>query len=205
MSLLIPAPPHPPADSEWPVRLSVEAYHQMISARILTEDDKVELLGGYIFPKMSKHPPHSVTISRAHAALLKAVGGDVLIRLQDAITLSDSEPEPDLVVARGTPLDYLEIHPRAADILLLIEVCDSSAYRDRKIKLPLYARNGISAYWIIDIQQHLIDVFTSPDPASGKFNTTLTFKPGQSIPLPSGAQVPVSDILTPPLPQGPVK
>lgn len=95
-------------------RFSVDEYHRMIQAGILTEDDAVELLEGWIVPKMPRNPPHDGTIQIADEVLRPRLPAGWQLRIQSALTMPDSEPEPDLVVVRGDARTYLNRHTRPA-------------------------------------------------------------------------------------------
>ncbi|MEP0853896.1 MULTISPECIES: Uma2 family endonuclease [Cyanophyceae] len=143
-----------PTEPVW--RLSVEQYHQMIRLGILSDDDPVELLDGWLVYKMPKNPPHRATTKLTRNALEAVIPEGWYVDTQEPITLADSEPEPDVVVVRGNTRDYLERHPGASDIALIIEVADSTlerecpgdTLRERTSKQRLYARAGIPIYWI---------------------------------------------------------
>ncbi|UFP96710.1 Uma2 family endonuclease [Gloeobacter morelensis] len=129
---------------------TVEEYHRMIEAGILTTEDQVELLEGQIVQMSPQKSPHAATTHKASDVLQKILAETALIRTQFPITLlPDSEPEPDIVVVRPDPRYYLERHPDAGDILLLIEVSDSTLDYDRRCKAGVYARVGIADYWIL--------------------------------------------------------
>ena len=144
-------------------RLSVEQYHEMIRSGILTTDDRVELLEGVLFSKMSIYPPHSGTVRLVREVLLPLLPPGTRYRSEQPITLSDGEPEPDGVIARGTPADDFVFHPGGDDVLLVIEVSDASLVRDQTIKARSYARAAIPFYWIIDLVERRIEVHTDPD------------------------------------------
>src|SRR6266498_4470063 len=149
-------------------RFSVDEYHRMIEIGILDETDRVELLDGYVVLKMPRNPPHDGTIDLVHEALASRLPGGWYARIQEAITLSESEPEPDLAVVRGTRRSYLTQHPGPADVGLLVEVADSSLDRDRNDKGPIYAQAGIPCYWIVNLVDRRIEVFTAPSgPTAG--------------------------------------
>ncbi len=149
-----------PTEPVW--RLSVEQYHQMIRLGILSDDDPVELLDGWLVYKMPKNPPHRATTKLTRNALEAVITEGWYVDTQEPITLADSEPEPDVVVVRGNTRDYLDRHPGAADIALIIEVADSTLDRDRTSKQRLYARAGIPIYWIINLPEKQIEVYTEP-------------------------------------------
>jgi Uma2 family endonuclease len=149
-----------PREPVW--RFNVEQYHQMIHLGILSDGDPVELLEGWLIYKMPKNPPHRVTTKLTLKALETIVPQGWYIDTQESITLEDSEPEPDVVIVRGDTRDYLDRHPGASDIALIIEVADSTLERDRTIKQRLYARAGIPIYWIINLPEQQIEVYTEP-------------------------------------------
>lgn len=143
-------------------RFTVEQYHTMIEAGILTTDDHVELLEGWIVPKMPHKPPHDGTIWLLQTQLLPVLPKKWILRIQSAITTSDSEPEPDLAIARGPGKLYLTEHPRPQDIGVLIEVSDTTLLTDRGPKLRLYAAAKIPCYWIVNLLESQIEVHTQP-------------------------------------------
>jgi Uma2 family endonuclease len=148
---------------ELPVRrLSVEQYHQMLHGGILQTDDRVELLEGLLVDKMTKHPPHSAATRLTRAALEKLVPAGWYVDSQEPVTTADSEPEPDVCIIRGARRDYVERHPGPADVGLLIEVADESLVRDRGVKKRLYARAGIPVYWIVNLIDRQVEVFSEP-------------------------------------------
>ncbi len=150
--MAIGAPPwNPLQPPPFPVRrFTVDEYHRMIQVGLLTEDDRVELLEGWIVPKMPRNPPHDATVEIADETLRPHLPPGWSLRVQSAITLPDSEPEPDVAVVRGGARDYLSRHPGPADVGLLIEVSESSLNRDRDEKGRLFAQAGIPHYWIIN-------------------------------------------------------
>ena len=143
-------------------RFSVDQYHAMIQAGILTEDDPVELLEGWLITKMSKNPRHTFAtqLTRDTVASLLPLGW--YVNVQEPITTGDSEPEPDVVVVRGDRRQYLDRHPGPQDVALVVEVADSSLQRDRSLKKRLYAAAGISGYWIVNLIDRQIEVYTEP-------------------------------------------
>jgi Uma2 family endonuclease len=160
----VPIPP-PPAPSPDPVfRLSVEQYHAMIDAGVLTDDDPVELLEGVLVFKMPKKPSHRLALRKLFKALDRMLPEGCFIQLQEPITLDDGEPEPDASVVRGADEDYATRHPGPADVPLVVEVADSTLARDRGIKLRSYARAGIAIYWIVDLVGRKVEVYTAPQP-----------------------------------------
>ena len=149
-----------PNDLIW--RLSIEQYHAIIQAGILTSDDSVELLEGWLVFKMPKNPPHRATTRLVRTALENILPAGWYVDSQEPITLSNSEPEPDIVVVRGDTRQYLDRHPGAEDIALIIEVSDTTLQRDRTVKKRIYARAGISIYWIVNLVEEQVEVYSQP-------------------------------------------
>jgi len=143
-------------------RFTVDEYHRMIEAGVLTENHRVELLEGWIVAKMPHNPAYDSTIDLTVGELEGLLTQDWFIRVQSAITLEDSEPEPDVAVVRGPRGRYVDHHPRAQDIGLVIEVSDTTLQNDRNDKGPLFARARIATYWIINIPETRIEVYTEP-------------------------------------------
>jgi len=144
------------------LRLSIEQYHAIIQAGILTDDDSVELLEGWLVFKMPKNPPHRVTTRLVRTALENILPRGWYVDSQEPITLSNSEPEPDIVVVRGDTRQYLDRHPGAEDIALIIEVSDTTLQRDRTVKKGIYARAGISIYWIVNLVEEQVEAYSQP-------------------------------------------
>jgi len=166
-------------------RFSVPEYHKLIDIGLLTEDDNLELLEGYLVLKMSRNPPHDGTLDLVKATLRLALPAGWMLRDQEAITLSDSEPEPDGAVVRGGPRTYLTRHPGPSDVGLVIEVADSTLPGDRADKGRIYARAGLSCYWIVNLVDLQVEVYTAPSgpTAAPAFAQRTDYRPGDRIPL----------------------
>ncbi|ACK68547.1 protein of unknown function DUF820 [Gloeothece citriformis PCC 7424] len=141
---------------------TVEDYHRMIEAAILTTDDRVELLEGQIIEKSFQNAPHAATIQRASDYLRSLLSGRATIRVQLPITLPpNSEPEPDIALVRVDSRDYFEGHPRAKDIFLVIEIADTTLRVDPR-KALIYARAKIPEYWILDLNNQQVYRYCNP-------------------------------------------
>jgi Uma2 family endonuclease len=149
-----------PTDPIWPLR--IEQYHQMIRAGILTDDDPVELLEGWLVTKMPKNPPHSLTTQLTRDALTALVPAGYYVDDREPLTTEESEPEPDVMVVRGRRRDYSDHHPGPQDIALVVEVSDTTLQRDRTLKKHIYARSLIPVYWIINLSEQQIEQYTQP-------------------------------------------
>jgi Uma2 family endonuclease len=143
-------------------RFSVEQYHAMIRAGILTPDDSVELLEGLLVVKMPKNPAHVLVKRLLRRALEAVVGRNFFVDQEDPVTVKDSEPEPDVCVFRGEPRDYQDRHPGPGDTVLVAEVADTSLRRDRGRKKRIYAKASMPVYWIVNLVDQRIEVYTDP-------------------------------------------
>jgi Uma2 family endonuclease len=182
-----PAPTRlPAAVPDVPIfRLSVAQYRAMAELGILTEEDPVELLEGWLVQKLTKNPPHTVACHLMQEALRPLLPAGWFIAAQAQVTTLDSVPEPDLAVARGQIRDYLDRHPGSPDVALLVEVADSSLSQDQGIKKRLYARSGFPAYWIVNLVDHRIEVYADPTgPAEvPDYRQRRDYGPDDSIPV----------------------
>ncbi len=149
-----------PADLIW--RMSVAQYHTIINSGALTENDPVELLQGWIVKKMPKKPRHSTVTRIIRRLLADFVPEGWYVDSQEPITTADSEPEPDVVVIRGTELDYLARHPQPQDVGLVVEVGDTTLAQDRTLKKRLYAAAAIPVYWLINLPDNQVEVYSQP-------------------------------------------
>ena len=155
----------------YPVRRwSVAEYHQLGELGILSQDDRVELLEGWIVPKMTHYPPHAFALTQLQQRLGTVLGVDWYLRIQLPIETQDSEPEPDVVIVRSPPERYLDRHSGATDVGLVVEVADSSIRRDRR-KARIYAGAGVATYWIVNVLDRQIEVHTEPDTEHRQFHT----------------------------------
>ena len=168
--------------------LSIVEYYQMMERGIIREGERVELILGQIFTMAAKGTRHTVSTTRLLSELLGLVEKRAIIRCQDPITLpNNSEPEPDIVVARLRSDDYINSHPAPADIILVIEVADSTIKFDRDIKAPLYAAAGISEYWIVNLIDNRLEIYRQP--ADSIYTSIQILTPPQSISLPEFPEI----------------
>ena len=143
-------------------RFTVDEYHRMIEAKILTEDDPVELLEGYLVLKMSRSLAHDYAIRSLTKELGRLVPDHYTLSSQCAATFDASEPEPDFTIARGPYADYRKKHPGPSDTALVIEVSSSSLQRDRGVKSRIYSGGGIPIYWVVNVDERKIEVYSHP-------------------------------------------
>lgn len=165
---------------------------------IFAPDERLELLDGEIFRKMTQNGPHVYTLRRVDRLLDAICGSDCHVRQQAPLVLNDqSEPQPDVAIVTGDELDYLTRHPVASDTLLVVEVADTTLWFDRNRKRPAYARAGIPEYWIVNLQGRQLEVYR--DPARSRYRTALVLSADESVtPLAAPhATIPVVDLLPP--------
>jgi Uma2 family endonuclease len=171
-------------DASYP-RFSVARYQRMIETGILTSEDKVELLENYLVLKMPRNPPHDGTIDLVAETLTPIVPKGWRLRVQLTVVLADSQPEPDLTIVRGDARAYMSRHPGPADVGHLIEVANSSLLRDQRDKTRIYARGGIVCYWIVNLVDRRIEVYTQPSgpTAVPAYGAQQTYQVGDTVPL----------------------
>jgi Uma2 family endonuclease len=159
-------------------RFTVTDYHQMAAAGILTEDDRVELIDGEIVQMSPMGGRHALCVARLNRLLSRHLAENVLVYVQSPVRLSEyDEPEPDVAVVRDR--EYGNELPTPADVLLVIEVADTSLRYDRTQKLPLYAAAGIAEVWLIDLQGESIERHT--DPVEGVYRLAVHRERGQEL------------------------
>ncbi|MEL6254922.1 MAG: Uma2 family endonuclease [Bacteroidota bacterium] len=176
--------------------INVEEYHLMAEVGILKREDRVELIQGEIFtmsPIGSKHAGHVNKLSHLLVSNLKDMA---IVSTQNPVRLNDfSEPEPDISVLKFREDFYSESHPTPDEILLLIEVADSSLEYDRQMKLPNYALAMIPICWIVDLENRQVEVYLNPK--DGNYSTKTLKKNDDVLRIPGfDLEILVSDILT---------
>jgi Uma2 family endonuclease len=166
-------------------QFSVPEYHRLIEIGLLTEDDNLELIDGYLVKKMSRNSPHDGTLQVTADSINPTLPPGWCMRVQCTVTLPESEPEPDITVARGNNRAFFARHPGPADIGGVVEVSDSTLTGDRIDKGRIYSRAQIPVYWIINLIDRQIEVYeqpSGPTPVPGYAKTTI-YKPGDLVPL----------------------
>ncbi|MDQ3152407.1 MAG: Uma2 family endonuclease, partial [Actinomycetota bacterium] len=161
-------------------RFAVEEYERMGEVGIFDPADRVELLDGEIVTMSPIGPKHAGVVNRIAAHLFRRLDGRATVIVQNPLRLLPrSEPQPDLVVASFRRDFYQSAHPTAEDVLLVIEVADSSLRIDRAIKLPIYARQSIVEVWIVDLAANVVHVHT--DPVDGAYREVRTLRSGETL------------------------
>ncbi len=137
----------------------------MVQAGILREDDRVELLDGEILEMAPIGSRHAACVDRLNQLFSDHVRKRAIVRVQNPIGMGErSEPQPDLTLVRPRPDFYSQSHPGSEDILLVVEVAETSVEVDRDLKIPLYARAGIAEVWLVDLSGESIEVFQRASP-----------------------------------------
>jgi Uma2 family endonuclease len=193
--VVAPLPPLPPR------RWTVDEYHHLLQTAVLQSGEPVELLEGWLVTKMSRNPPHEQALDIAQNVIRGFLPPDWRLRVLTAITTGDSEPEPDLAVIRNPISRYASRLPGPADIGSLVEIADTSLAHDRKTKGRIYARAGIVVYWIVNLVDRQVEVYTAPDPLAAEptYTQHADYLTGDSVPLVLDgrevARIPVADLL----------
>ncbi len=144
-------------------RFTVDEFHLMAEAGILHEDDRVELIGGEVVEMNPIGGRHARCVTELTRVLLPLVSDDVRVSPQNPVRLDEhQEPQPDVAVHRASERYRAGELPTPEDVLLLIEVADTSLASDRDVKLPLYARAGIAEVWLVDLNANVIERHTEP-------------------------------------------
>ncbi|MFQ6039781.1 MAG: Uma2 family endonuclease [Candidatus Poribacteria bacterium] len=165
-------------------RISVAEYHKMGEMGIFKEDERVELIDGVIGEMSPKGSKHTASVMKLTNLLPRLLHGRALVSIQDPIVIDDdTEPEPDVAVIKPRDDAYASAHPRTDDVLLLIEVADTSLEYDREVKLPRYAAAGIPEVWIVNLVENVIEVYREPFVASGmgRYRIRMEFVEGDML------------------------
>jgi len=159
---------------------TVDDYYRMAESGILREDDRVELIDGEIIEMAPIGSGHAGTVDEFGDIIRTLLDGVAIVRSQNPIRLGHrSEPEPDLALVTRRPDYYRGDHPRPADVLLLIEVAESSLEYDQQTKAPLYARAGIPELWIVNLIDRVIEVYREPSPEG--YQSVRIMRRGETI------------------------
>ncbi|HYO64163.1 MAG TPA: Uma2 family endonuclease [Pyrinomonadaceae bacterium] len=165
---------------------NVSDYYRMAEAGMFAEGDRVELIEGEILKMSPTGSRHAACVDRLNAALSRLLGGAAIVRVQSPVHLNDfSEPLPDIALLKNRSDFYEQSHPTPDDVLLIIEVADSSVVYDRAVKVPLYARAGVPEVWLVDLVKNEVEVCSRPE--SGAYAETRRVRRGEPL---ASAQLP---------------
>jgi len=186
---------HPPAPTQR--QFTVDEYYRMGEAGVFGEDDQVELLDGRIYTMSPIGSEHAACVDRLTKLFVLWSGEEVIVRVQNPVRLDErSEPEPDLALLAPQDDGYAAQHPRPDDVVLVVEVADTSLSFDRDVKLPLYATAGIPELWIVNLDDEQIEVHWAPE--GERYTEHRQYERGQSISvraLSDLAPIAVDDVL----------
>ena len=184
-------------------RLSLEKYEAMVRSGVFSKRDRLELIEGYLVAKMTKYPPHTVSSQLCRVRLDRLLPPGWHLRIEGPIRIPSraSMPEPDLAVARGEIRDYATRDPEPADVALVVEVAESSLDDDRNVMSRIYGGGGVTLYWIVNLVDQQIEVYSGPSGSSEPvgYRHCEVYCPGQAVPLviegAEVARIPVADLL----------
>ena len=161
---------------------TIAEYHRMGEVGLLNEDSRVELIDGEIIEMAPIGSLHGGEVKYFNNKFVSLLHGKVIVSVQDPIVLNDySEPQPDIALLRWRNDFYRKSNPGVEDILLIIEVSDSTVSNDREVKIPLYAKNGIPEVWLLDIQQRQLEIYR--EPINGVYQQRDCRRTGQIAPI----------------------
>ena len=152
----------------------MDDFAKMCEVGILSADDHVELIDGELVETPPMGPPHAGVVNELARVLILRLGDNAHVRVRSSVLLSRyTQPEPDLAVVRPDLDQYLQRHPGPRDILIAIEVADSSLTFDREQKMPRYAAAGVPEAWLVNVRARTITVYTDPSPTGYRASRTL--------------------------------
>lgn len=190
-----------PDSREMPRKLwTRDEYHRLLELGFIEEGAPYELVEGEIIAKVTQNRPHIISVTYLYNALLQAFGRNRAQCQMPIVLGPTSEPEPDVSVLRGTVADYLARSPGPADVLLAVEVADTTVRTDLNVKSVLYGRAGIPEYWVLILRDRTLVVFREPSPNGYGSQTTLTETDAISPPAAPEARIAVADLLPPAMP-----
>jgi Uma2 family endonuclease len=177
-------------------RFTVEEYYRMAEVGILEPGERVELIEGEIVRMAAIGSPHSGTVIRLNRLLTAGAGDRALVSVQNPVRLGRfSEPQPDVALLRPRDDDYTTAHPGPGEVLLVVEVADTTLDYDREVKAPLYAAAGIPEYWLVNLVDDAVEVYRQPE--EGGYRESDRLKDGEVLRLSRlpGLELPVDEVL----------
>jgi Uma2 family endonuclease len=162
-------------------KFTLEEYHRLGDMGFLGEDDRVELIDGEIVEMSPICKKHNACLSRTNRTLIQQIRDRAIVYVQNSIIISDNEPLPDIAILKPNPTDYADRYATAEDVLIIIEVADSSVAYDQEIKAPKYARARIQELWIVDLNDDMVWVYRNP--SSKSYLDIKAYKRGEKITL----------------------
>ena len=179
-------------------RFCAKDFQKMDEAGVFCENDRVELVDGEIVDMAPIGSYHNSCVTTLTHIFVRAVPEGVRVQVQGAMQMDESTMfQPDLAILRPSDDDYFESNPTPEDVLLVIEVSDSTVAYDRNVKLPKYAQAGVPEAWLVNLPYDFIDKHVDPDTATGRYRSVMRHSRGQRITLTQlrDITVEVSDVL----------
>ena len=178
------------------------AQYQWLEREGVFGADRVELIDGYVVRKGPMNPPHAVSLERVGDEMRERLPAGYCLRTEKDISLTGSQPQPDAAIASGARDDYADHHPRPDELALIVEVADSTLEEDRTSKLRMYARSRIGIYWIVNIPDRQVEIYTQPVAGNNpRYRRRQVFGEAESVSFPLGTHtigpIAVADLLPP--------
>lgn len=174
-------------------RFTIQEYHRLTELGFFQEGDRVELIQGELLQMADKGTAHTTVTKRLLRALGQRLGERATLQIQDPLFLApNSEPEPDIALVKNRADDYFSGHPTPEDVILVIEIADSSLRYDREVKLPLYAKSGIADYWIFNLVDNTLECYSEPyqnNRESFIYRQRRIVVPHEQVPLPGFSDI----------------
>lgn len=165
-------------------RMTIAKYYKMAETGILDTDKRYELMDGFIYEVQPISPEHNYIVQRLSSQLMACVGNSAVVFSQAPIRLDDeSEPQPDVLVLKPPAEQYRNRHPQPDDVLLVIEVANTTLQSDRSLKLALYAKAGIPEYWIVNLVKPQLEIHRDPDTDEARYRELHTLDEGEAARL----------------------
>lgn len=165
-----------------PYLLGIEQYHKMLETGILARNQRYELIRGFIYKFMPIGSQHIYKVKKLEGLLEACLADSAVVFTQSPVQfLDDSEPQPDILVVNPPLEHYRERLPQAEDVLLIIEVADSTLAFDRSTKTELYAEMGIPEYWIVNLKKQQLEINRNPDKEERLYREKLTLGEGEKV------------------------
>jgi Uma2 family endonuclease len=159
---------------------NVDQYYRLAEVGVLQPDDRVELIEGEIIRMPPIGSPHAARVTRLNRLLQGLLGDTAIVSIQNPVRLSDySEPVPDAAVLKPRTDFYVARHPTPEDVLLIVEVSDSTILSDRNVKVPLYAQAGIQEVWLVNLPNQVVEIYS--EPVEGKYQRYVIFSRGEVL------------------------
>ncbi len=172
-------------------RFTIEEFEQMIRAGVFEEDERIELIEGEIVEMAPINFPHAICVSRLDQLLRTVLGTTAYVWVQNPVQFEgNSRPQPDVALLKWRDDLYRRKNPSSEDVLLLIEVANSSLRQDRKVKVPMFARAGIPEAWIVNLPKSIVEIYSGLN--AGRYENVRRAGRGESLPLPGSPNSTIS-------------